>query len=175
MDRTNPFNGKRMRERRLALRMTQAALAERTGLPQADISKYETGRTHPVANRVTKIARALGASMDWLYGEGPDDLYEAGLADTSGKSSQPGIGDGDSNNYSARARRAEDELSVPQMVAVLRDLGVEIPPSADPAAAPSERLIRDVYRDAVEEFREFRRSQRGRNGRLRSDGGGSAG
>jgi len=59
----------RMKERRKALKMTQATLAELTGLSQQAITRIESG----VISRpryLLELATALGCEPDWLlYGE----------------------------------------------------------------------------------------------------------
>ncbi len=43
--------------------LTQAQLAERTGIDQADISRIERGSTHPTEKTLRRIADALGAEL----------------------------------------------------------------------------------------------------------------
>jgi len=43
--------------------LTQAQLAERTGIDQADISRIERGSTHPTEKTLLRIADALGAEL----------------------------------------------------------------------------------------------------------------
>ena len=50
--------------------LTQAQFAEKTGISQAAIVKYEKGR-YPQGEELLKIIRATGVSADWLLtGEG---------------------------------------------------------------------------------------------------------
>jgi XRE family transcriptional regulator, regulator of sulfur utilization len=46
--------------RRRQLGLTQAVLAKRTGIAQADISRIEGGRANPTIGTVAVLARALG-------------------------------------------------------------------------------------------------------------------
>jgi len=49
---------------RLAAGLTQAELAERAGLSQADISRYERGLGNPTSTTIEGIAAALGAHLE---------------------------------------------------------------------------------------------------------------
>jgi transcriptional regulator with XRE-family HTH domain len=61
---------KRVKDRRLELDLTQAQIAERSGIKQSDISKIENGKILQPAG-ILGLARALQCSPDWLAtGEG---------------------------------------------------------------------------------------------------------
>ena len=49
---------------RLAADLTQAELAERAGLSQADISRYERGLGNPTRTTIEGIAAVLGAHLE---------------------------------------------------------------------------------------------------------------
>lgn len=70
-----------IRERRLALGMTQVDLAKRVGLDQSTISAIEIGRTKwPMADVRRALARALGVTdLQLLVGAGEVDPQEAGV------------------------------------------------------------------------------------------------
>lgn len=57
--------GERVRERRLALKMTLAALARASGLSTGFISDLEQGRSKKTTS-VYELARALGVTVPWL-------------------------------------------------------------------------------------------------------------
>ena len=59
--------GKRVRERRKKLGMTQQELADIVGAAPARISTIENGRI-PSGERIIKLATVLGVSTDWLLG-----------------------------------------------------------------------------------------------------------
>ncbi|MEI9995136.1 MAG: S24 family peptidase [Rhizomicrobium sp.] len=59
--------GKRVREARNALGISQAELGKRAGLGQQAIAEIESGRTRTSVH-VVAIARALGRSPEWLEG-----------------------------------------------------------------------------------------------------------
>ena len=71
----NPALGQRARAARVALGMTQVQIAERCGLPQGVVSRYERGEIEePGATKMITLARALGVTVEWLTlgeGEGP--------------------------------------------------------------------------------------------------------
>lgn len=62
----------RIRERRLALKITQEELSFKTGIAQAIISKYEREENDPKGQTLSKIADALDTSTDYLL-ERTDD------------------------------------------------------------------------------------------------------
>lgn len=49
--------------RRAELHLSQVQLSERTGIPQADISRIERGKGNPTWATVTKILDALGLRL----------------------------------------------------------------------------------------------------------------
>lgn len=57
----------RLREFRTARHLSQAALAERAGVPQSTVSRIETGRTKGIDfATLDKLARALGCQPGHL-------------------------------------------------------------------------------------------------------------
>ena len=48
--------------------ITATELAKRTGLRQAVLSRYETGKRMPKADTAVKIAKALGTTVEKLIG-----------------------------------------------------------------------------------------------------------
>ncbi len=61
--------GQRLRERRETSDLTQAQLAERSSVPAAMISHFETGaRSSASAATLVKLANALSTSVDYLMG-----------------------------------------------------------------------------------------------------------
>jgi len=57
-----------MRQRRNALNLSQADLAERVGVDRRQIRRYEAGDTQPALSTAKAIARVLGISIDELAG-----------------------------------------------------------------------------------------------------------
>ena len=56
--------GKRLQEIRKAQGVTQVDLAKLSGVTQAVITHYETGKRTPTLERADKLAKALGVSLD---------------------------------------------------------------------------------------------------------------
>jgi len=54
------YTGARIRDFRRADELTQAQLAEMSGIDQADISKWERGVYHPTIDSLRRLATALG-------------------------------------------------------------------------------------------------------------------
>lgn len=58
--------GQKIKERRLELNMTQAKLADKTGLDRTYISGLESGRRNPALRNLNRLATALKISIDQL-------------------------------------------------------------------------------------------------------------
>jgi len=70
----------RLRALRKKRGISQAELAEQTQVHFTQISRYERGETNPNAETVSKIAKALDTTVDYLMNGTTDDLAEsAGL------------------------------------------------------------------------------------------------
>jgi XRE family transcriptional regulator, regulator of sulfur utilization len=59
---------------RLAAGLTQAVVAERSGLSQADISRYERGLGNPTRTTIELIAAALGAHLELVRNDEPEPV-----------------------------------------------------------------------------------------------------
>ncbi|MBC2592861.1 helix-turn-helix transcriptional regulator [Ruficoccus amylovorans] len=66
---------KALRERR---QLSQADVAERSGLMPAAISHFETGKRSPSFDNLRKIADALDVSVDYLLGRIDEEQYGMG-------------------------------------------------------------------------------------------------
>lgn len=55
-----------IRQRRLQLGLSQQQLAERSGVDQAEISRFERGVTSPTELTAVKVASALGAHWELI-------------------------------------------------------------------------------------------------------------
>lgn len=73
--------GKRIRQRRWMLSLTQQQLADQVGIKFQQIQEYETGMNRVSASRLWDIATALQAEVSFFFDglEGPDE--NAGMAD----------------------------------------------------------------------------------------------
>lgn len=56
--------GKRLRQLRLGVGLTQPELGERAGMAAAEISKIENGRRTPTLETLERLTRALGVSVE---------------------------------------------------------------------------------------------------------------
>lgn len=70
--------GKRIRQRRWLVGMTQQKLAESVGIKFQQVQKYETGANRVSASRLWDIADALDVDVAYFF-EGLKDDGEAGL------------------------------------------------------------------------------------------------
>ena len=70
--------GDRILRRRRELNLTQAEVAEKTGLKQFHISRIESGDIKDVkGDTLRRLARALGVTTDYLLGMGEDSALLA--------------------------------------------------------------------------------------------------
>lgn len=61
-----------LRERREAAGLSQAELAERTGVSRATVGAVEQGRHVPAADAAVRMARVLGTTVEALFGGGDE-------------------------------------------------------------------------------------------------------
>jgi DNA-binding XRE family transcriptional regulator len=61
--------GRRLREMREAAGLTQQQLADRSGVPQANIARYEQGVREPLATVIPLLAAALKVSANDLFAD----------------------------------------------------------------------------------------------------------
>ena len=70
----------RLRRAREARGMSQANLANKTGLQPAAVSHFETGQRSPSFENLKKLADALSLSVDYLLGRIDEEQHGHGLA-----------------------------------------------------------------------------------------------
>jgi len=58
--------GKNMKKIRLSKQMSQGDICRKLGVDRAYISNIESGNKNPTLSTITKLARALGVSVDYL-------------------------------------------------------------------------------------------------------------
>ncbi len=58
----------RLKQRRQALHLSQEQLAERTGVNQPQVSRWELGENDVSGETLAALARALSTTSDWLLG-----------------------------------------------------------------------------------------------------------
>ncbi|MAH03965.1 MAG: hypothetical protein CL561_00195 [Alphaproteobacteria bacterium] len=83
MKKENPYHhidveiGKRIREQRSMLGISQEKLANGCGLTFRQIQKYETGRNRVSMSRLVQIAEVIGVSLEtFTAGLGENNVYE---------------------------------------------------------------------------------------------------
>jgi transcriptional regulator with XRE-family HTH domain len=64
--------GRRIRERRQGLGMSQAALAERIGVSWQQLQKYENATNRIAASRLYELSRALGVEVGFFFADMPN-------------------------------------------------------------------------------------------------------
>jgi transcriptional regulator with XRE-family HTH domain len=72
--------GKRIRQRRWLIAMTQERLADVVGIRFQQIQKYETGANRVSASRLWDIARALDVPVAYFFDEMPQECDSRGAA-----------------------------------------------------------------------------------------------
>jgi len=75
--------GKRVRQRRWMIGMTQQQLAEQVGIKFQQIQKYETGMNRVSASRLWDIADALGVQVSFFF-DGLEQAKQSAPADEAG-------------------------------------------------------------------------------------------
>lgn len=63
------MDGKRLKELRIAKKLSQKILAKFLGIDRITYSKYESGYSNPNVARLKKLAQCLGTTVDFLLGE----------------------------------------------------------------------------------------------------------
>lgn len=73
--------GSRIKELRVAKKLTQTDLANKVGMSYIQIGRYEVSKSNPSAEVLQKIASALGTTTDYLMKGNNDDVVSAQLDD----------------------------------------------------------------------------------------------
>ncbi len=68
--------GRRIREMRVALGLSQSELAERISVTYQQVQKYENGTTHLTISRLIHVAEALSVDLGSLVGRGWSEVGE---------------------------------------------------------------------------------------------------
>lgn len=88
-DPTDVFVGTRLKERRLALRMSQTDLGASAGISFQQIQKYERGVNRVAISMLKKFAEALRVPVTYFLPEGNIGTAMASSAKTGGYQSGP--------------------------------------------------------------------------------------
>jgi transcriptional regulator with XRE-family HTH domain len=65
--------GTRIKELRIQKRLKQAELGAIVGLTYVQIGRYELGKAEPSSNMLSKLAKALDTTTDYLVNDGEND------------------------------------------------------------------------------------------------------
>src|SRR6201996_5193778 len=84
--------GGRIRARRMALGISQTALAKALGLTFQQVQKYEKGANRVSASTLVRVAKELGVTVAFLVGEG-GEVAAAPAADRSPAPALPAAGE----------------------------------------------------------------------------------
>ena len=60
----------KIKERREALGLTRAQVADRMGVSKVAVQKWEIGKANPSADKLPALAGLLGCTIDELFGKG---------------------------------------------------------------------------------------------------------
>lgn len=74
--------GKRIRQRRWLVGMTQQQLAEQVGIKFQQIQKYETGANRVSASRLWDISEAMDVSVNFFFEGIEQEVASAGSSDS---------------------------------------------------------------------------------------------
>ena len=74
--------GKRIRQRRWLVGMTQQQLAEQVGIKFQQIQKYETGANRVSASRLWDISEAMGVPVNFFFEGIENEVTAAGSTDS---------------------------------------------------------------------------------------------
>jgi transcriptional regulator with XRE-family HTH domain len=69
--------GDKLKEARLALGWTQAALAEKSGIPLGTIREYEQNKREPLLSKAGRLARALKQPVEAFLEDKPAEVKPA--------------------------------------------------------------------------------------------------
>lgn len=73
--------GERIKELRVAKKLTQTELAKEVGLAYIQAGRYETQKSNPSSDVLQKLANALDTTTDYLMRGSTDDVVSAQLTD----------------------------------------------------------------------------------------------
>ena len=74
-------NQNRLRDARERAGLSQAALAARAGISRQAVGAVEGGRHAPSVDTALRLVRAVGATVEEVFGEAPSPVPAGGLAD----------------------------------------------------------------------------------------------
>lgn len=91
-DATDQHLGKRLRQRRWMLGLTQTQVGDLVGIKFQQVQKYETGQNRISASRLWELSRALEVPVSYFYEGliGPGETERAGEAGAAEAASETG-------------------------------------------------------------------------------------
>jgi len=110
---TDVHIGRKMREKRVALGMSQAALAEQLGITFQQVQKYEKGINRIGASRLYDISKVLDVSVQYFYDQAPGSDAKGAFAE--------GLADGGGESYVADVLSSRDGLELNKAFARIED------------------------------------------------------
>jgi len=111
--KTDVHIGRRLRERRMALGMSQAELAEGLGISFQQVQKYEKGVNRIGASRLFDLAHVLGVPIQFFYEEMPASL--------SGHLPAPGFADAPGQGFVSEFLTSRDAVELSKAFARIQD------------------------------------------------------
>jgi len=81
--------GKRLRERRTMLGLSQQELSARIGITFQQLQKNERGTNRLSASRLFRCAKVLGVGVDWFFDDMPAEISRHGQAHLQGVAKGP--------------------------------------------------------------------------------------
>lgn len=74
--------GRRLRQRRLFLELTQEQLAKQLGTTEIEIEKYESGTISMNAGQIFGLSQMLGVKLSFFFVDGHEEAPASGSNDT---------------------------------------------------------------------------------------------
>ncbi len=88
-DETDLHLGRRLRQRRWMLGLTQSQVGDRVGIKFQQVQKYETGQNRISSSRLWELSRALDVPISYFYEGLNGDEETAAGADLGGEAAAP--------------------------------------------------------------------------------------
>jgi transcriptional regulator with XRE-family HTH domain len=138
------YVGKRIRDRRKEVRISQEKLAERLGLTFQQVQKYEKGANRVSCSKIYEISRALQVSIEYFFRGLPDPLVtNGGVAETG---ATPFVHDFSATAEGQELAREFPKISDPQVrrsvLELVKSLALKGAPKPSGRAATAEDSLR---------------------------------
>ncbi len=90
--------GKKLKQMRLALGLTQAEFAQKLNISSPALSKIESDQTKPSADTTAKLINTFGINLNWLYNDQGGMFNHEGATQLSEQAEAPYQGRQNQNN-----------------------------------------------------------------------------